>query len=105
MKKYKLSDGLSTKERLRKSKQRGRIHERQSAQVYREMGYIVKDLNKHTTGYDYMIRKRHPVSGEPIGEWIYVECKAGHLSQLSARQKEMKEKKGNRYRVKRNPFQ
>jgi hypothetical protein len=105
MKKYKLSDGLSKKERLKKSKKRGRLHERQSAQVYREMGYIVEDLNDHTTGYDYRIKKRHPVSGEPIGDWIYVECKAGHHSKLSARQQEMKEKKGKNYRVKRNPFQ
>ena len=105
MKKHKLTDGLSTLERLRKNQQRGRIHERQSAQVYREMGYIVEDLNKHTTGYDYRIKKRHPVNGKPIGEWLYIECKAGHHSQLSDRQKEMKEKKGNHYRVKRNPFQ
>ncbi len=104
MKKYKLTDGLTKEERLRRSKQRGRTHERQSAQVDREMGYKIEDLDKHTTGYDYRRKKLDPCTGKPIGEWEYIECKAGHRSKLSKRQQEMKEKEGKNYKVKKNPY-
>ena len=98
MKKYKLSDGLGKEERLRRSKRRGRIHERQSAQVDWEMGYIIEDLDRHTAGYDYRRKKRDLYTGKSIGEWEYVECKAGHRSKLSKRQQEMKEKEGKNIR-------
>ena len=104
-KKYRLADGLTKKQRLRKNKIRGRTHERQSAQVDREMGYIIEDLDRHTTGYDYRRKKRDPFTGKPVGEWEYVECKAGYRSNLSKRQKGMKEEQGKKYKVKRNPFQ
>jgi len=104
MKKYKLTDGLKKEERLKRNKNRGRIHERQSAQVDREMGYIIEDLDRHTTGYDYRRRKRDPFTGKPVGDWEYVECKAGYRSKLSNKQQEMKEKKGKKYKIKRNPF-
>jgi hypothetical protein len=104
MTRYKLSDGLTPEERLRKNKYRGRTHERQSAQVYREMGYEVTDLDDHTTGYDFKIRKRDNLTGRLVGPTEYVECKAGRHSELSPRQREMQDKKGRRYRVKRNEF-
>lgn len=104
-KKYRLADGLTKKQRLRKSKGRGRLNERQYAQVDMEMGYIIEDLDKHTVGYDYKRIKRNSLTGKPVGEWEYVECKAGYHSELSPRQKEMKEKYGKRYIIRRNPYQ
>ena len=103
-KKYKLTDGLKKDERLRRNKARGKTWERQSAQVDREMGYIIKDLDKHTIGYDYKRRKRNPFTGKLMGDWEDVECKAGYRSELSNKQQERKKKKGKKYKVKRNPF-
>ena len=70
------------------------MYELQSAQVDREMGYIIKDLDKHTTGYDYKRRRRDRFTGKPIGKWEKVECKAGRKSRLSPRQREMRKKEG-----------
>jgi len=91
------------RERLRMNKNKGRIHERQSAEIYREMGYHIEDLDRHTTGYDYKARKLPTMTGRVRERSKIVEAKSGQ-AELSRRQEEMQREMKGRYVVRRNPW-
>lgn len=81
------SEAKFTEKMVRRAKikivtQAGRDNEKIIATVLRVSGY---EVVRTGTGSDYKIKATDPITGKPIGDWIYVECKTGK-AKLSPKQ-------------------